>query len=85
MESSEATSGVEVGPALGMKFRDGVREYARAHYSVSGWDCIWENDLSPSELAEVIGPAQTLGQAIEMAGEHVKRLDTLRGQRAFRR
>lgn len=73
----------EVGPALGMRYRTGVLAHARQHYHEAGWDFIVES-LSTSELAEVIGPAESLEEAIALAAVRANELDRARKERASR-
>ena len=74
---SEATSAAapvarEVGPALGMKYRDEVLRYAASHRENPGWDGIVA--LSASELAELIGPARSVNEALDLAFERAVKL-----------
>jgi hypothetical protein len=71
----------EVGPALGMKYREGVRAHARAHYCQGGWDFIVEA-FDNGQLAEVIGSAESLEEAIGMAEVRAHELDRARRERA---
>lgn len=54
----------EQGPSLGMKYRQFVLAHARGQ-SAPGWRTF--EALSASALAEVIGPARSAQEALELA------------------
>jgi hypothetical protein len=68
------------GPALGLRFREQVLAHGRARYERDGWDLIV--GLSVSELAEVIGGAETLDEALALASVRAGELDRARRARA---
>lgn len=73
-EQEQGQAARQHGPALGMRFRHAVLRHARAHYEESGWDVIAE-EMAPSELAEIIGSAESEAEAIELARVRAGQLD----------
>lgn len=61
----EPSTAREVGPALGMRYREDVLRYASSNRVNPGWDAIV--GLTNSQLAEVIGPAKSLNEALDLA------------------